>query len=217
MISMIDNAVLAIDPVHPDLTAIARAADVLRAGLLVVAPTETRYGLLARADSDATIHNVFEAKGRQPLQPTALFVRGESELDEYGEMTPSAKVLSQQFLPGPLTLVLRSRKLWEPPRVVDGLIGLRWSSSPVIAELIRLVDFPVTATSANLSASPELETIDQIREALGSHPSLYLEAGRLNRPVSTVVKCVGDEVTILRERAIDSGAIYTHLKNRGLR
>ena len=217
MISMIDNAVLAIDPVHPDLNAIARAADVLHSGLLVVAPTETRYGLLARADSDTTIQRVFEAKGRKPLQPTALFVRSEIELDEYGEMTPSAKVLAQQFLPGPLTLVLGSRKLWEPPRVVDGLIGLRWSSSPVIAELIRLVEFPVTATSANLSGSPELETIDQIREALGSHVSLYLDTGRLNRPVSTVVKCVGDDVTILRAGAIDSAAIYAHLKRQGLR
>lgn len=214
---MTDNAVLAIDPVHPDLTAIARAADVLHSGLLVVAPTETRYGLLARADSDVSIQKVFVAKGRKPLQPTALFVRGESDLDEYGEMTPSATVLAQQFLPGPMTLVLRSRNSWGPPRVVDGLIGLRWSSSPVIAELIRLVEFPVTATSANLSGSPERETIDQIREALGSHASLYLEAGRLNRPVSTVVKCVGDDVTILRAGAIDSAVIYALLVRQGLR
>jgi L-threonylcarbamoyladenylate synthase len=97
------------------------------------------------------------------------------------------------------------------------LIGLRWSSSPVIAEVVRQVSFPVTATSANLSGSPELETIGQIQKAFGSQVSLYLDGGRLIRPVSTVVKCVAGEVTILREGAIDSSAVYSLLSQEGLR
>ena len=217
MISMTDVPVLSINARHPDPGLIRRAADALTHGELIVAPTETRYGLLARADSDPALIRVFEAKGRGLLRPTALFVQDENGLREFGEMTSAAELLMQKCLPGPLTLVLRSRVSWSPPRVVDGLIGLRWSSSPVIAELMGQVSFPVTATSANLSGSEELETIAQIREVLGDTVSLYLDSGRLNGPVSTVVRCVGAGTTVLREGAVGSELIRSLLRESGQR
>ncbi len=215
MISMIEVPVLSIDPVHPDRGVIRRAAESLADGELVVAPTETRYGLLARADSDQATERVLEAKGRGGLRPVALFVRDEDGIRALGDMTPSAERLMRAYLPGPLTLVLRSRVTWSAPRVVDGFIGLRWSSSPVIAELMSLVSFPVTATSANLSGSEELETIAQIRGALGDAISLYLDAGRLSGPVSTVVKCIGDDASILRAGAISALSIQSVLREGG--
>jgi L-threonylcarbamoyladenylate synthase len=212
---MTEIPVLSIDPAHPDRGVIRRAEEALANGELVVAPTETRYGLLARADSDKATERVLEAKGRGVLRPVALFVRDEGGINALGDMTPSAERLMRAFLPGPLTLVLRSRVTWGPPRVVDGLIGLRWSSSPVITELMHQVSFPVTATSANLSGSEELETIAQIRDALGDAISLYLDGGRLSGPVSTVVRCVGDDASILREGAISSLSIQSLLREGG--
>lgn len=215
MISMTEIPVFRIDPVHPEPEVIRRAIEALTAGDLVVAPTETRYGLLARADSDRAIERVYEAKGRGLLRPTALFVQNESGLRELGDMTAQAERLMKAFLPGPLTLVLRSRVDWAPPRVMDGLIGIRWSSSAVIRELVRQIAFPVTATSANLSGSEELEATAQIREALGDAVSVYLDGGRLSGPVSTVVKCVGHDVTILREGAISAELIRSQIRHGG--
>ena len=82
---------------------------------------------------------------------------------------------------------------------------------------MRQVSFPVTATSANFSGTPELETIAQIQEALGTHVSMYFDGGRLVRPVSTVVKCLGNDMRILREGAIASDEIYSILSQQGLR
>lgn len=217
MISMTEARVLSVNAMRPDPGLIRRAMDALTKGELVVAPTETRYGLLARADSDQAMERVFEAKGRGLLRPTALFVQDENGLRELGDMTPAAELLMREWLPGPLTLVLRSRVTWGPPRVVDGLIGLRWSSSPVIAELMRQVSFPITATSANRSGSGELETITQIRETLGDTVSLYLDGGRLDAPVSTVVRCVDDSAIILREGAVSAESIRSLLGEGGCR
>lgn len=217
MISMTDAPVFGIDPRHPDQGLIRLAVEALTNGDLIVAPTETRYGLLARADNDRAIERVFEAKGRGLLRPTAMFVQSEDGLRALGEMTPSAERLTRAFLPGPLTLVLRSRVAWGEPRVSAGLIGLRWSSSPVIAEILRHVTFPVTATSANRTGSTELETVTEIRDALGMTVELYLDGGRLNGPVSTVVQCVGEDTAILREGAISAELVESLLREGRVR
>lgn len=216
MIHVIDMSVCSIDLRHPAPEIIQRASDALSKGELIVAPTETRYGLLARGDSDEAIGRVFDAKGRAPLQPTALFVRDENHLRELGEVTKSAEILMRRWLPGPLTLVLRSRVPWGPPRVADGFIGIRWSNSPVISELLRLVAFPITATSANRSGSGDLDTVEQIRAVLGDSVALYLDGGTLNGPASTVVKCDGDRVTVLRIGGISAESIHLELKAKGM-
>ena len=213
---MTEKRIVALDPNCPAASELAEAAKLLEDGQLVVAPTETRYGLLARAEDEDALKRVFDAKGRGKINPTALFVNGIDGLAELGQMTPAATLLASRFLPGPMTLVLRSRKPWGPPRVVDGMIGLRWSSSKVIAALMGLVGFAVTATSANLAGQGELDTVSEIAGVFGDKVSLYLDGGALRNPTSTVVLCVDKEVTVLREGAISSQAVRDTLRAGGL-
>src|SRR5512140_143911 len=131
---------------------IARTAvEVLERGGLVVAPTETRYGLLVRHDSEEALHKLYDAKGRPTTMPTAFFVDSEERIRQYAAVPAIADRLIQRFLPGPLTLVLKATVAWEPPRVVHGKIGFRWSSSPLIEALVPRAPFLLTATSANMS------------------------------------------------------------------
>jgi len=194
--------IIELDPAYPSQTAILQAAAVLKEGGLVVCPTETRYGFLARADLTSAVDKLYEAKGRSRTIPTAVFVGTVRDIDTLGKVTPLAKTLAERFLPGRLTLVLRSRVEMEAPLVVDGKIGIRVSSSPVIATLLEAVDFPLTATSANPSGQKECETIKDISHMFGPAVELYLDVGRLNGPVSTVVDASGLEPVILREGAI---------------
>jgi len=83
--------------------------------------------------------------------------------------------------------------------VVEGKIGLRFSSSPVVQALVDAVDLPLTATSANRYGQPELETVAEIALSLGEDVDLYLDAGVLNKPTSTVVDCTGREPCLIRE------------------
>ena len=201
--------ILKINPEHPDPAIIDRATGLLESGLTVVAPTETRYGLLVRADRQDRLEALYRLKNRDLNRPTALLVPDTDSISRLGRMNPAARILAERFLPGPLTLVLEAVESWPPPRVVDGRIGIRYSPLGVIRAILGIIDFPLTATSANISGQAEGETVEEIRAGFEDRVELYLDAGPLTGPVSTVVDCSGDTTVILREGAIPSDAIRT--------
>jgi len=194
--------VLRTDLRHPDATVLDQAAGSILAGGLVVAPTETRYGLLARADRQEYLETLYRAKKRDLNKATALLVRNMDELGSLGRITRSAARLAECFLPGPLTLILEALPDWPPPRVVGGRIGLRWSSAPFIQQLLARLDGPVTATSANISGRSDHDNVEGIAADFGDRVSLYIDVGPLTGSTSTVVDCSGSKVTVLREGAI---------------
>ena len=210
---MLTARFLAISQTDPEESVIQQAAETLTKNGLVVAPTETRYGLLARADSRTALERLFDAKGRDESLPTSVFVRGQEELSSFGCLSPVAQRLIDRFLPGPLTLVVCAKGTWEPQVVVNKRIGLRWSTSRVISRILEDTDFPITATSANLSGGRELDTAQQIAATLGDAVELYLDAGELKGVTSTVVDCSGESLRILRAGAIPASEIAECLKD----
>ncbi len=211
-VSMTDCPVVQIDCENPRSRPIDQAVALLLRGDLVVAPTETRYGLLARADDSESLEKLCRVKGRDRAAAVAIFVDSIEALETYGVMTPSARRLAKRFMPGPLTLVLTAADETTLPVVSDGRVGLRVSSSPVVEAILEKVRKPLTATSANLTGHGEAETIDQVVEAFGSDVALYLDGGRLTGPVSTVVSCEGDRTELLREGALSAAGIASVLK-----
>jgi L-threonylcarbamoyladenylate synthase len=202
-----DMTILRLNPQHPDRATLDQAAEILINGGLVVAPTETRYGLLARADRADSLKRLFDAKGRSVLQPTSVFVSNLADVGRYALVTVNAHALAASFLPGPLTLVLNATVQWDAPLVVKGKIGFRISSSPVIAYLVGAVGAPLTATSANRSGEGDLATVGEIQAVLGDQIDLYLDGGPLLNDTSTVVDAAGDAMVILREGGIPATAI----------
>ncbi|MEW5796483.1 MAG: L-threonylcarbamoyladenylate synthase [Candidatus Zixiibacteriota bacterium] len=193
---------LRIDPVRPDFATLDRARELLLRGKVVVAPTETRYGLLTRADEQRFVDQLYRLKGRDQTKATAILVRNLAEAEDLGELSPQAKLLARHFLPGPLTLVVRARKDWSAPRVVEGKIGLRWSSSPVIQGLLDRTEWPLTATSANVSGQADAEVVEEIVSIFGNRVGAYLDAGPLTGRTSTVVDCSTQRAQLLREGVI---------------
>ncbi|MFA5901193.1 MAG: L-threonylcarbamoyladenylate synthase, partial [Hyphomicrobium sp.] len=92
-----------------DETAIAAAAEHLRAGRLVAFPTETVYGLGADATNGTAVAQIFAAKGRPRFNPLIVHVRDADAADTYAVLTPLARRLADALWPGPLTLVLEKR------------------------------------------------------------------------------------------------------------
>lgn len=199
----------------PSVQILIKSAEILAAGKLVVAPTETRYGLLARADSRSALESLFSAKGRPASMPTAVFARDISEIGQFGLLSPLAATLAYAFLPGPLTLVLAAKGDWEPQVVVEGRIGVRLSSSMVIANLLQYIDFPITATSANRSGMPDVENVFEASKQFGDLVELYLDAGELKSVTSTVVDCSGESIRILRPGAISEERIAEAISKIG--
>ncbi len=128
---------------------------------LVVYPTDTLYGLGADALSDEAIMKVFDAKGREYHKPISIAVSDPDMIGAVAYVDELAERFIEEFLPGPVTLILPARKIISP-RLTAGTrkIGIRYPDHKVALELISRFDTPITATSANLSGGPDPVSID---------------------------------------------------------
>lgn len=194
--------IIAIDPIEPDPTIIDRAAALLVDDGIIVAPTETRYGLLTRADRPQNLQRLYRLKERDLKAPMAVFVKDKTMLAEQAQLSEAANRLARRFLPGPLTLVVNANGPDNPPVVNGGKMGVRVSSSPLIKALADRVNYPITATSANKSGRPDPTGIEDAIADFGDQVDLYLDSGELDGPLSTVVDCTRQPVLILREGAL---------------
>jgi L-threonylcarbamoyladenylate synthase len=192
---------------RPDEAIVDRAADLVSRGCLLVVPTETRYGLLTRADDKQSVQRLYGVKRRPMTVPTAVFLRNYGSIVGYGETNQMMDTLADAFLPGPLTLVTSATTGMGAPVVVAGKIGIRVSSAPFMASLMERVECPLTATSANISGEPEPRTAAEIKEILGEAVDLYVDVGILDGPVSTVVDCTQAEIRVLRQGSISTKSI----------
>jgi len=133
---------------------IARAARLLRAGQLVAIPTETVYGLAARADSAEAVAAIYRTKGRPDFNPLIVHVASLAQAQTLARFDDRALALVAAFWPGPLTLVLPAMAgNGIAPAVTAGLptIALRSPAHPVAARLLAELGLPLAAPSANAS------------------------------------------------------------------
>lgn len=197
----------AVPPV--DMSAIARAAAVLRAGGLVAVPTETVYGLAADADNPRAVRAIFEAKGRPADHPVIVHVSGVTDLASWAVRVPeSALTLAQAFWPGPLTMVLE-----RSARAHDGLtggqptVGLRAPAHPWVRALLAEFGGALAAPSANRFGRISPTTAEHVRSDLGERPEgcvdLILDGGPCPLGIeSTIVDLTGRVPRLLRPGSI---------------
>lgn len=204
---MNESRIIKIDCNSPDKGLLGQAVATLEEGGLVVAPTETRYGLLARADQEKILKKLFEVKQRSITMPTSIFVRQVSDIANWGDLNAAALKLARRYLPGPLTLVLKAVIPEQPGLVAGRKIGIRVSSSAVMQAILEIADFPLSATSANISGGPELESVTDVIALLGDRVDLYLDGGPLTAMPSTVVDCSAGHPVILRQGSIGADEI----------
>ncbi len=180
---------------------IEKAAGVLRAGGLVAFPTETVYGLGADASDPAAVSRIYQAKGRPPTHPLIVHLAGAGHLDGWVEKVPEpARLLAEQFWPGPLTLVLR-----RGPRVssaaTGGLetVGVRVPDHPVALALLSAFGGGAAAPSANRFGSVSPTTAEHVRAELGEAVDFILDGGPCQVGVeSTIVDATSDTLSVLR-------------------
>ena len=190
--------------------AIDEAIACLRAGGVVVYPTETLYGLGCDATDEAALRRLAALKGRDAGKPISVLV---ASRDELGRMAaaPSAEAtrLMEAFWPGPLTIVLRARP--ELSKILTGggqTIGARVSPHPVARALAEGLARPLTATSANPGGETPPATAAAARAYFGDRVDAYVDDGATpGGPASTVVDCSGSRPLIVREGAVATAAL----------
>lgn len=192
---------------------VARAAEAVRGGEVVVLPTDTVYGVGADAFSPDAVASVLAAKGRGREMPPPVLVPDVRTVDGLASEVPQwARTLIEQFWPGPLTLVLRAQSslMWDLGET-NGTVALRMPRDDVALALLGEVG-PMAVTSANLTGQPPATTVTDAAAQLGAAAAVYLDGGpTTSDEVSTIVDCTGAEPVVLREGAVTWAQIQTAL------
>ena len=200
---------------HTDDNEIAEAGEILRNGGLVAFPTETVYGLGASAfDSDAA-KKIYAAKGRPSDNPLIVHICDKGQIKDIAEEIPeSAKKVIDNFMPGPVTIILKKKSV-VPNDVTAGLntVAIRFPLYETAQKLIKAAGVPIAAPSANLSGKPSPTKAKHVVKDMTGRIDAIIDGGECNVGVeSTIVDFTGEKPVILRP----GGVTYDDLKGIGL-
>jgi L-threonylcarbamoyladenylate synthase len=193
--------------------------DVSKAGGLIIYPTETSYGLGADATNPEAITKLLAYKGNRLNKAISIAVADQAMAAQYIDINPTAAVLFQTVLPGPVTVIANSKGLVVPKVESERhTLGIRYSSYPLVQQLVAAFGKPITATSANTSGDKQIYSFaDWEKYVAGSrqeHINLFLDAGKLPvRPPSTVVDTTLNNPEILRQGEIVFDQAATHMQS----
>ncbi len=191
---------------------IERAAAIIRAGGLVVFPTETVYGLGGNGLSADASRKIYAAKGRPSDNPLIIHIADPVDARQYTEPTADAWALYEKlalaFMPGPLTVIL-PRAAVVPLSTTGGLdtVAVRCPSHPIAHALIAASGVPIAAPSANLSGKPSPTEASHVMHDLDDRVDMIVDGGECE---------IGLESTIVKIDCDDGGAYLTLLRPGGI-
>jgi L-threonylcarbamoyladenylate synthase len=190
---------------------VSKAAAVLKNDGVIIHPTETVYGFAANAFSIMAIRRVDQIKKRKAKESFLLLVKSMEMAKNIGVVFDETSTkLASRFWPGPLSLVLPTKKKSAIEHLyVDGTLAIRVSPDPFVKQLFDKIDFPIISTSANISGEPIITTPDKLDSEFKERVDLILTRGVIkgSKP-SSIVSVKDNVVSIIREGAIPEGLIY---------
>ena len=226
---------LRIDPLHPQPKRLRQAAELARAGGVLILPTDTVYGIAvaipdaapvpdaAKPHSAAAPDILYKLKGRDANKAIPWLVSGIEVLEEYMEclrcagwprsagnvMYTLAKSLASRHWPGALTLVVPASKRVPPGfMAADGSIALRAPNHSIVQGILAELGRPLATSSANLQGEPPATSVQNLDPRLVRSAGLIIDGGPATGGLpSTIVSCTGSRPQLLREGAIPAAAL----------
>jgi len=184
------------------------AVELLRNGELVALPTETVYGLAAKALNPIPVAKIFEAKERPCFDPLIVHLPNRDWLGRIVDVPAGDRQLigrlGDKFWPGPLTIVLPKREI-VPDIVTAGLdtVAVRLSAHPVFAEIVGELDEPLAAPSANRFGRVSPTTAQHVLDELDGRIPLIVDAGPTEHGIESTIVAVRDgRIAVLRRGPI---------------
>lgn len=200
----------------PSDSAIAQAADCLKAGGLVAIPTETVYGLACDASNADAVARLYEVKGRPRFNPLISHVDGLAMARREAAFSDLAQRLADFYWPGPLTLVQPAKPsgtVCDLARAGLDTVALRQPAHGVAHDLIAAFGGPLVAPSANRSGRISPVTAGDVAEELGKAIDFILDGGRCAVGLeSTVLGLAGDTPVLLRPGGLAREALERFLE-----
>jgi len=180
---------------------IAKAKRILEQGGLVAIPTETVYGLAGNAFNEEAVSRIFEAKNRPSFDPLIVHTDSIDKIKKFTKEVPDkAAQLMENFWPGPLTVLLKKESI-VPDLTTSGLLSVacRLPRHPLTLELLKSLDFPLAAPSANPFGYVSPTSAQHVQQQLGDKLEYILDGGEATVGIeSTIVSFIEDQPKVLR-------------------
>lgn len=192
---------LTVDPREPESWLIARVANVLKRGGVVVIPTDTVYSYACLLDNPEAVERLYTAKGIAAAKRLSILVGDLATAARYakGITTPVFRML-KRVLPGPYTFIFAATN--EVPRTMlrkRRTIGIRYPDSPIALALLAQVGAPLLSSSVRNDADEWVLDPAEIEAQLGHTVDLVVDGGKLPNEPSTIVDLSGDEPVLVRQ------------------
>ncbi len=203
---------LSVHPVNPQGRHVARAAEVLRSGGVIIYPTDTVYGFgcsILRADA---VERVYRIKRQDRTKPFSFICSDLSHISEYAVVSNEAFRLMKRLVPGPYTFLLPASRMKQVPKSVitkRKTVGIRVPDNRVCQALIRELGHPLLSASVTDGAGEILNSPEEIEAQFASQVDLILESGHGLLDVSTILDLTGEHPVVVRQGKGDTSFLIT--------
>jgi L-threonylcarbamoyladenylate synthase len=190
----------------------SEVVDMLASGGLVCMATDTLFALSCDATNQSAVEKLYLTKKRYREKKLPVFFHSIEDIIKYCEVPKIALNLAKKFWPGKLTMVLNLKLHALENSVLGSNIAVRVPGCDEILEIIRKLDRPIIGTSANISGSNNLNTIEEVVEQFSeSDVKVFKSNTTISGIQSTIVSFSDEEVYIIREGAISSQEIFASI------
>ncbi len=171
--------------------ALNNAAKILQSGGVIIYPTDTLYGLGANALNEDAILKIYKIKKQDRNKPISVIVKDIKMARKIACIDFKIEKILNEIWPGPITVVLRKKDIISDILTGNGeTVAIRISDNEFISALMEKIDFPITATSANISGENNLleskEIIEKFKKAKLA-PDLFIDSGDIKDPTASTI------------------------------
>lgn len=181
------------------------ATEVIKMGGIIIAPTDTVYGIIADALNEKAVEKIYEIKKRKKTNPLSILVSNKDMLKKVvKKVSFEEEKIIDKFFPGAITLIFEKNEQI-PDIVTSGLdtVGIRMPNDKFLLKAIELLGSPIVATSLNLAGEESKTNLDNISQEILNNVDYVIDNGNTKIGVaSTVAKIDGKKIEILREGTI---------------
>ncbi|MER3524025.1 MAG: threonylcarbamoyl-AMP synthase [Ignavibacteria bacterium] len=196
--------ILRVHPINPEPRYVAMATDILKAGGVIVYPTDTVYGLGCSIENKNAIEKIYLIKRQRPDKPFSFVCSDLTHISEYAHVSNAAFKIMKRLIPGPYTFILPAARMKHLPKILVSkrrTVGIRVPKSPIALALVRALGHPILSTSVTTDDGEILNNPDDIIEHFHNRVELVIDGGMLVSEPSTVIDLTSDTPVIVREGA----------------
>jgi len=200
---------LEINSKNPEPKKIEQVIEILKAGGIIVYPTDTIYGLGCDIFNKKAVARIYQLKKREKKKPMSIICSDFKEIAEYALISDFAFQIMKTVLPGPYTFILKAKS--QTPKTViskNKTVGIRLPANKICLALVEKLGNPIITTSLNISNQKVLTNPQQLPKELLNKINLLIEAGTLGSEPSSVIDLSGSYPVILR-KGIGNLAIFS--------